>query len=85
MSILLDDYQRDVIVTRNGKHVVVDTRYVPWPTGRGYETQVFRCNSNGTVTNYIKELDCKSYGENKKAADAGHTKMVNKWMKETLV
>ncbi len=84
MSILLDDYQRDVIVTRNGKHVVVDTRYVPWPTGRGYETQVFRCNSNGTVTNY-KSLDENRYGESKTAADAGHTKMINKWMKETLV
>ena len=85
MSVILDDYARDVVVTRNGKHVVVDTRYVPWPLGRGYETGVYRCNTNGTVTNYITELDGKWYGESKEVADIEHVKMINKWIKETLV
>lgn len=84
MSVVLDDYSRDIVTTRNRKHVVIDTRYVPWPLGRGYETQVFRATSKG-VANYIKELDCQTYGNDKEAADAGHAEMVNKWMRETLI
>ena len=87
MSIMFDDHARDIIVTRNGKTVMVDTSYVPWPLGHGYETQVFHCSASGNITkgNAVKPLDEKQYGESKTAADKGHAKMVNKWMKEVLV
>ena len=83
MSVVLDDYCRDIIETANGKRVLIDTRYVPWPLGRGYETMVFPCTVNGKP-NYKKELDVQTYGNNKVAADEGHTDLVNKWMKEVL-
>lgn len=79
MSVKLDDYARDEVTTRNGKRVIVDTRYVPYPMGRGYETLVFRNSLKGKV------LDEGHYGESKEAADRGHTKFINKWMKQTLV
>ena len=89
MSIILDDCARDEIITRNGKQVVIDTRYVPYPLGHGYETQVFAQFTNQIghmVTDYGKGvLDEKRYGESKTAAETGHTKMVNKWIKEILV
>ena len=82
MSILLDDYSRTIITTANGKHVCVDTRYVPFPLGNNcYETQVFRCNTNGNVVNYINAIDSVTYGNDKIAADIGHANMINKWMK----
>ena len=80
MSVQLDDYARTEVTTRNGKAVVIDTRYVPYPLGRGYESMVFRASDKKG-----KALDEKHYGESKSAADAGHTKLINKWMKQTLV
>lgn len=86
MSVVLDDFARDVVTTANGKHVCIDTRYVPFPLGNNcYETGVFRCNTNGNVTNYLHTLDEATYGADKNAADIGHAAMVNKWMKEVLV
>ena len=62
MSVVLDDYSRDIVTTRNGKCVVIDTRYVPWPLGRGYETQVFQqCPQRTGAVNYKKELDYREY------------------------
>lgn len=83
MSVCMDDFARDEIMTRNGKIVVIDTRYVPYPLGRGYETQVFEKTRKGV--NHNRVLDEKRYGENKIFADDGHGKMINKWMKEVLV
>ena len=80
MSVKLDDFARDEVVTRNGKRVVIDTRYVPYPLGRGYESMVFRAAEKKG-----KALDEKHYGESKEAADTGHAKLINKWMKETLI
>ena len=83
MSVVLDDYCRDIIKMANGKWVLIDTRYVPWPLGRGYETGVFPCTVNGKP-NYGRELDVRTYGNDKYAADEGHVELVNKWMKEVL-
>ena len=80
--IQLDDFARDIITTRNGVNVLVDTRYIPWPLGHGYETGVYRCKKG--KPDFENEIDCKRYGESKTAADEGHCKMINKWMKETL-
>ena len=83
MSVTLDDFTRTEIITKNWKTVVIDTRYVPYPLGHGYETMVFP--KNGSKVNYKRVLDEKRYGESKIMADIGHAKMINKWMKEVLV
>lgn len=84
MSVVLDDFARTVVATANGKHVLIDTRYVPFPLGRNnYETSVARCNTNGKVHHW-KELDVLTATE-KETADMNHAAMINKWMKEVLI
>ena len=71
------DFWRDLIKTRSGKFVLVDTR---WTLDHGWETMVFKANKNGEVTNWL-DLDCARY-DSKEAADCGHSDMVNKWIKD---
>ena len=78
------DAMRDVVTTRNGKHVLIDTRYVPFPIGNGFETGVYQCNAKGTVVNYKKELDGNRY-KNDDLAEVGHREMINKWSENVLV
>lgn len=46
----------------------------------GWETMVFPCDPQGTVTDW-SERDCDRY-ENKDGAIQGHTAMVEKWTRE---
>jgi len=70
------DFWRDLIKTRNGKFVLIDTR---WTIDAGWETMVFSANKNGEVTNGL-DFDCVQYGSKEEAA-VGHTEIINKWMK----
>ena len=83
MSIRLDDKARDEITTANGKRVLVDTQYVPFPFGYGYETMVFRVRKDGSL-DAMNPLDKRSYGEDKESAEAWHTEYINKYIKATI-
>lgn len=66
---------RNVIQTKNGRHVAVDTQIV-FDKGL-WETMVFRCSKSGIIKNH-KELDVVEY-EDEIDARKGHIRMCNKW------
>lgn len=71
------------LITANGKQVDISTRYVPYPFGHGWESIVFLCGKKGLPlkASLEKPLDYKRYGESVYAAEKGHEKLVNKWLK----
>ena len=84
MSVMLDDKALTIVTTKNKRHVMIDTQYVPFPLGRNsYETMVFRCKRNGAPRIPYEALD-EAIADTKEQADINHTDMINKWMKEVL-
>lgn len=73
----------ETVITSNGKEVRISTRYVPYPLGHGWETLVLLLGKRGEPlkASYEKPLDEKRYGESAYAAENGHKKLVNKWLK----
>lgn len=73
----------ETVVTANGKTVDISTRYVHYPLGHGWETIVLLCGKKGLPlkASLEKPLDEKRYGESAYAAENGHKKLVNKWLK----
>ena len=77
MSVLLDGRATDIIQTRTGKYVYIDTC---WTIDHGWETMVFTCDKNGNVTSWV-DIDVMIYAT-KTDADEGHTEMINKWLRK---
>lgn len=77
MNVLLDGRATDIIQTRTGKYVYIDTC---WTIDHGWETMVFPCDENGNVTSW-SDIDCEIYAE-ESDADKGHTEMINKWLRK---
>ena len=65
---------RDVVATKNGQYVAVDTC---WTIDHGWETMVFQCNSEGNIESYA-DLDADWYDSEAEAAE-GHVAMIKKW------
>jgi hypothetical protein len=78
MSVLLDDFETTVVETKSRGYVHIDTR---WSIDSKWETMVFKCNANGTVTDWIHPLDVRHY-DTKEAAQTGHDEIIEKWESE---
>lgn len=75
------DIMRDNIITANGVSVIVDTRLVPFPFGRGWETVVLRENRRRPDVPVKRgTLDVIQYRDEDEAR-IGHAEMIKKWIR----
>ena len=65
----------DIITTKNGKYVLIDTCYT---LDHGWESMVFECDCDGNVKSWI-DLDVEIY-DTMDEANEGHQEMINRWM-----
>ena len=78
MKLTQDFVKRDVVRTRNGSAVLVDTRYLTPLIG--FETMVFKYDLvSNSVTDWANELDCKRC-ESAAEAERIHKEMITKWV-----
>lgn len=70
---------RDYFYSSNGKRLMCDTRFVPFPLGgNNYETAVFRATKKGSIqkpSDPIEIVTSDSENEAKKT----HVDIINKW------
>lgn len=73
--------KRNVVRTKNGRYVAVDTALLPeklkWYGIDDYETMVFACDKNGKVTSW-EDLDIKT-AKDIEEAEKVHKEMIKKW------
>ena len=63
-----------IVQTKSRGTVLIDSANT---IDRGYETMVFRCDSEGRVESWL-DLDCALYST-KEEMKVGHQEMVEKW------
>ena len=74
-----EDFCYNIIPLSNGKYVLIDTRFVPYPLGANvYESIVLSCDKAGRITNRGKEIDCL-YSREKEMAIQNHLSLLNKY------
>lgn len=75
---------RDYFYSYDGKRLMCDTRFVPFPIGRNnYETAVFRATKNGCIQKPSEPVEIVTSGNEPDAIET-HANMVSKWSKNNI-
>lgn len=70
---------RDYFYSSNGKRLMCDTRFVPFPLGgNNYETAVFRATKNGCIQKPFEPVEIVTSDDGKDAIKT-HAGMISKW------
>lgn len=70
---------RDYFYSSNGKRLMCDTRFVPFPLGgNNYETAVFRVTKYGFIQKSFEPIEIAT-SDNEQDAKKTHADIISKW------